>query len=44
MLTRGGIRRMAKTKRKIFNDNVAELLTGNRDLFWLEPTTNAHFK
>jgi len=25
-------------------DNVAELLTSNRDHFWLEPTTNAHFK
>ena len=84
MLTRGGIRRMAKTKRiftetdrqKLLSaieqcrkagidalgapctgninartsalidaiDNVAELLTSNRDHFWLEPTTNAHFK
>jgi len=25
-------------------DAVAELLTGNRQYFWLEPSTNAHFK
>jgi len=25
-------------------DNVAELLTGNRKHFWLEPSTNRHFK
>jgi hypothetical protein len=25
-------------------DDVAELLTGNREHFWLEPSTNAHFK
>ena len=25
-------------------DDVAELLTGDREYFWLEPSTNAHFK
>jgi hypothetical protein len=25
-------------------DGVAEALTGDRQHFWLEPTTNAHFK
>ena len=25
-------------------DGVAEVLTGDREHFWLEPTTNAHFK
>ena len=25
-------------------DHVAELLTGNREHFWSEPITNAHFK
>jgi len=25
-------------------DNVVELLTGNRKHFWLEPSTNRHFK
>jgi len=25
-------------------DGVAEVLTGNREHFWLAPTTNAHFK
>ena len=25
-------------------DGVAEVLTGDREHFWLEPSTNAHFK